>query len=78
LVEPDTCGNSDIVRHGITGYLAEPENPKDFSNWVIQLLEDSALRETLGRNGRQLAIEEFRIELIVQKYIDLYKSRLTH
>ncbi|GMQ87841.1 MAG: hypothetical protein BMS9Abin08_1051 [Gammaproteobacteria bacterium] len=74
VVAFNTCGNPDIVRHDITGHLAEPENPRDFCQGIIRLLEDQPLREKLGRQGRETAVNEFHFELIVQKYIDLYKS----
>jgi glycosyltransferase involved in cell wall biosynthesis len=74
VVAFDTCGNPDMVRHGVTGYLAEPENPLDFSAGMVRLLDDDVLREKMSKQGRELAVKEFRFEIVVQKYIDLYQS----
>ena len=74
IVAFNTCGIPDIVRHDVTGHLAERENSRAFYQGLIRLLEDRTLREKLGRQGRETAVNDFRFELVVQKYIDLYNS----
>jgi glycosyltransferase involved in cell wall biosynthesis len=69
-------GVPDVVRHGITGYLAEPEDVDDFRQGIVQLLEDHTLRTTMGEQGRQIAIEEFSIELEAQRYKVVYEKAL--
>ena len=69
-------GVPDLVRHGITGYLATPEDTKDFAQGIVQLLEDQELRETMSKNCRKIALEEYNIKLQVQRYIDLYRQAL--
>jgi glycosyltransferase involved in cell wall biosynthesis len=69
-------GVPDTVRPGITGYLAEPENTKDFCNGIVQLLEDELLRKEMGQQGRAIAVQEFAQELQVQQYITLYRQLL--
>jgi glycosyltransferase involved in cell wall biosynthesis len=69
-------GVPDIVRHGVTGYLAEPENADDFRQGIIQLLEDNALRIEMGKQGRRIALEEFSIELEAQRYKEVYEEVL--
>jgi len=66
-------GISDIVRHNINGYLAQAENIPDFTQGIIQLLEDDKLRKTMGQQGRVIALEEYSLELQAQRYIELYK-----
>ncbi|MDJ0744590.1 MAG: glycosyltransferase family 4 protein [Xenococcaceae cyanobacterium MO_167.B27] len=65
-------GVSDLVRHGITGYLAQPEDYQDFSKGIQELLEDTNLREKMSQNCRNIAIQEYSIELQAQRYIELY------
>ncbi len=69
-------GVPDLVRPGFTGYLAEPENFADFRDGIVQLLEDTALRESMGREGRAVAVQEFPIERQVQQYFELYQQLL--
>jgi glycosyltransferase involved in cell wall biosynthesis len=69
-------GVPDIVRPGVTGYLAEPENVEDFCDGIVQLLEDEALRNQLSEQCRTIALKEYRHELMVQRYIRLYSQLL--
>lgn len=65
-------GVSDLVRPGITGYLAKPEDTKDFCKGIVQLLEDQNLRAYMGQQCRTIALEEYSIELQAKRYIELY------
>ena len=65
-------GVPDIVRSGVTGYLAEPENIEDFSHGIVQLLEDNNLRKSMGINCRALSIQEYSLEQQIEAYIKLY------
>ncbi|MDJ0712631.1 MAG: glycosyltransferase family 4 protein [Prochloraceae cyanobacterium] len=76
MVSFNVGGVSDLVRHGTTGYLAKLEDAEDFSQAILQLLEDDRLRETMSQNCRQIAIEEYSVELQAQRYIELYKQTL--
>jgi glycosyltransferase involved in cell wall biosynthesis len=65
-------GVPDLVRHGVTGYLAEPENAKDLRNGIVQLLEDEALRHYMAQQCRVVAVDEYPLERQIQRYIELY------
>lgn len=69
-------GVPDLVRPGITGYLAEPEDVADYCNGIVRLLEDQTLREHLGKQCRQVALEEYGIDVYAQRYIELYRQAL--
>lgn len=65
-------GVPDLVRSGITGYLAEPENAEDFYKGVVQLLDDEGLRQHLAQQCRAIVLDEYPLELQAQRYIELY------
>jgi glycosyltransferase involved in cell wall biosynthesis len=69
-------GVSDHVRPGISGYLAEPENFKDFCDGIVQLLEDQNLRADMSQQGRAIALQEYSLELCTQRHIELYRQLL--
>ena len=69
-------GVPDLVRHSITGYLAEAENPYDFAKGIIELLEDNDKRAEISRNCRQIAEIEYPIELQAKRYIEIYQQLL--
>ena len=76
MVSFNIGGVSDLVRPNITGYLAPPEQAKDFARGIIQLLEDEKLREEMSKNCRRIALEEYPLELQAQRYISLYQELL--
>jgi glycosyltransferase involved in cell wall biosynthesis len=69
-------GVPDLVRPGITGYLAQPEDAEDFCNGIVQLLEDGNLRDRMGQQCRAIALAEYPLELQAQRYIELYRQAL--
>ena len=69
-------GLPDLVRPGLTGYLAEPENIQDFYQGILELLEDWSQRNTLEQNCRAIALEEYSLKLHTQRYIELYSQAL--
>ncbi|MEA5575028.1 glycosyltransferase family 4 protein [Anabaena sp. UHCC 0451] len=69
-------GVPDLVRPGITGYLAQPEDTQDFCDGIVKLLEDEQLRKTMSQNCRAIAISEYSLELQASRYIKLYKQVL--
>ncbi|MBW4649280.1 MAG: glycosyltransferase family 4 protein [Kastovskya adunca ATA6-11-RM4] len=69
-------GVPDLVRPGITGYLAQPEDVEDFCNGIVQLLEDRELRDRLSQQCRTIALEEYPLKLQAERYIKLYRQVL--
>ena len=69
-------GVPDLVRPGITGYLAEPEDPKHFCHGIVQLLQNESLRKDMSQQCREITLKEYSLELQVQRYIDLYRQIL--
>jgi len=72
VVSFDVGGVADLVRPGVTGYLAEPENISELGAGIIHLLEDHSLRQQMGENCRAIALAEYSLELQAKRYIELY------
>jgi len=76
MVSCKVGGVPDLVRPGITGYLASPQDVSDFRDGIVQLLEDRHLRQQLASNCREIAITEYPLELQAQRYIKIYQQVL--
>ena len=76
IVSFDIGGVPDLVRPMVTGYLAKPEDAKDFCDGIVTLLEDKQLRQTMSVNCRAIAITEYSLRLQAERYIKLYKQIL--
>ncbi|MEM9542519.1 MAG: glycosyltransferase family 4 protein [Cyanobacteria bacterium P01_E01_bin.42] len=69
-------GIPDIVRPGSTGELAVPEDTGGFIKAIVNLLEDSQQYEQLSLQCRQVATEEFSLDLQTKRYLELYQKIL--
>ncbi|PSB59042.1 glycosyltransferase family 4 protein [Chamaesiphon polymorphus] len=69
-------GVPDLVRPGVTGYLAEPEDPIDLCNGIVELLKDDRLRQVMSVNCREIALAEYALHLQAQRYAELYQTIL--
>jgi glycosyltransferase involved in cell wall biosynthesis len=87
LVESIACGTPcvsfriggvpDVVRPGVTGYLAEPESVEGLRRGIVELLGDDDLRASMSPKCREVAVQEFRLELQVERYLGLYEQLLS-
>jgi glycosyltransferase involved in cell wall biosynthesis len=68
-------GNSELLGHQ-RGPLIPAGNETSFADAVEKLLADSALRAQLGRNALQFAQENFSLDRVRQRYVELYVSLL--
>jgi glycosyltransferase involved in cell wall biosynthesis len=66
----------EIVEDGVNGLLADPTSPRDFSEKITRLLEDSALAHRLAVNARQTVIERFSLERCVNETERFYEQCL--
>ncbi|KYC36859.1 glycosyl transferase [Scytonema hofmannii PCC 7110] len=69
-------GVPDLVRPGVTGYLAATGGADDFCKGIVELLEDDSLRDRMKQNCRVIALAEYSLELQTQRYIQLYHQVL--
>jgi len=74
VVSFDAGGTIDLVRPGITGYLAPAFRVPAFASAISELLNSPAKRDEMARNCRRIVLEEYPLELQAQRYSDLYKS----
>lgn len=69
-------GVPDLVRPGITGYLATPEDAEDFCHGIVQLLEDRNLWTHMSQQCRAIALQEYPLQLQAERYLELYRQAL--
>jgi glycosyltransferase involved in cell wall biosynthesis len=77
IVATDVPGCRDIVRHGTNGLLVPPKNPAALADAIALLLNDAPLRAAMGRRGREIAVNEFSEEQVIQQTLALYDQLLS-
>jgi glycosyltransferase involved in cell wall biosynthesis len=73
VVVTDVGGNPEIVREGQDGLRVPRRNPEALAAACLQLLNNPALAESLGRSARQRVLDEFQQRDTVQKFAQLYE-----
>jgi len=74
MVAFDVGGIPELVRPGITGYLAKKISVSDFRNMIISLLIDKTKRNYMTTMCRKIAVDEYSIEKQVNSYLRLYNK----
>ena len=70
----DTAGSQEAVVHGKTGVLVPPEDVATLQKAIAVLIDETGMRREFGRAGRQRMKDEFRIDTMVERHIELYDS----
>lgn len=66
----------EIIEHGRTGLLGDPNNPKDFGAQISRILDNSALGKELASNGRKRVADCFSVEKCVAGTEKFYEDCL--
>lgn len=66
-------GNAEIIRDGKTGVFSTTESG-DIKNKIDFLVQNDDLREKLGENARRFITENYNIEKLVTKEVEILKS----
>ncbi len=72
VVAYDCDGAREVCLDGKTGFLIQPGDLKNLTGKIIQLANDSALSEKLGRAGSDFVRENFAVEKMVDGIYHLY------
>ena len=74
VVASDVGGLPELIEHGVTGYLHDPQDTAGQVSSVLRLLTDERLRRAMGRRGRRVAHERFHVDEAVDRYVAVYDS----
>jgi glycosyltransferase involved in cell wall biosynthesis len=69
-------GIPDMVRPGITGVLVPPQNATALRAAVCDMLQDPIRRAEMAANCRRIAVEEYSLELQLERHVELYQTIL--
>jgi glycosyltransferase involved in cell wall biosynthesis len=66
-------GMPELIQHGVNGLLAEPESPQEFAAQLERLIEDPALRHSLGLAARTSVEQHYSDTSIAARSLDVYR-----
>jgi glycosyltransferase involved in cell wall biosynthesis len=73
----DTGGIPDMVRPGITGYLAPVGNAAELGAAIARVLDDPAASAEMSKNCRQIAQREYSMQTQAESYLAFYQTLLS-
>ncbi|HAV77205.1 MAG TPA: glycosyltransferase family 1 protein [Anaerolineae bacterium] len=76
IVTTDVPGCRDVVTHGVNGLLVPLQDPQALADAIEILLNDQVLRDRMGVAGRQIAIEKFSLDKIIDQTLSVYRQVL--
>jgi glycosyltransferase involved in cell wall biosynthesis len=76
VVAFDVAGSREAVVNGRTGILVEPKDTVALEQAILTLAENAMLRRACGEAARKRMREEFSIDTMVDKHVELYESLL--
>ncbi|MCM3630995.1 glycosyltransferase [Paenibacillus glycanilyticus] len=75
MVATDVGGNREVVKEGISGYLARSSDSEQLAEKMISLMSmPTAEREAMGRNGREFVMKHYEMDAIIEKWEALYQQ----
>ncbi|MGE0611962.1 MAG: glycosyltransferase [Hyphomicrobiales bacterium] len=78
MIVTDVGGNAEAIRHGDTGIVVPPSDPRALGSAILGLVNSSpSQRREMGARARARAQELFSLEACVAAYDRLYRSLLS-
>jgi glycosyltransferase involved in cell wall biosynthesis len=76
VVASNEGGPLESIIHEKTGLLTNPRDPIAVSHSLLALLKDDELRHKMGKAGRALSKERFSLEVMIDKFLTVFRSVL--
>lgn len=69
-------GIPELIEDGVNGFLIEPKDSTDLSERILMLVNHKLIREQMGMAGRQIFLNKYTSEKMIQNIDRLYDSLL--
>jgi glycosyltransferase involved in cell wall biosynthesis len=67
-------GHTEVVKDGVTGVLVDPASPEALSGQISRLIRNPSLAASMGRSGRERAIETFGMDNCADQLEGVYRE----
>jgi glycosyltransferase involved in cell wall biosynthesis len=67
-------GIPEFIVDGVTGFLADPLNPKDFAEKIVQVFRSPETAKTVGEKAREHILNKCNDETVWTKTREMYDS----
>ena len=77
VIATRVAGVAELVEDGVNGRLVMPGNQQQLNEALAQLLEDSNMRQMMGKNGRAIVDKVFNTKIETKKLSELLRRQPT-
>ena len=77
VVASRIAGNQELIHHGETGLLADPQLPAEFAEHISSLLDSPQLAQSLAARAASFASTAFTIESQVTAHLRIYENAIS-
>jgi glycosyltransferase involved in cell wall biosynthesis len=74
VIATNVGGVSSVIRDGETGLVVPPQNSSELARRILELLSQPARARAIGEQARQLAVEQYAVDTMVQRTAQLYRD----
>ena len=76
VVATNVGGNPEVIKHNVNGLLVNPASSKELENSLLLLINNKSLRDSLGKESRQIIKNNFSPEYIFAQIDKMYETLL--
>ncbi len=76
IVTTDRPGCRDVVQDGVNGFLVPARDVPSLAIALKKLIDNPGLRQQFGAAGRELAVSEFDLSIVVEQTLGVYEKLL--
>lgn len=76
VIATSVGGTSEVVEHGVSGYLVDPHDVEEMGRLAVALLRDPQRHQAMGEAARRRVEERFAQDLVLWRYERLYMELL--
>jgi glycosyltransferase involved in cell wall biosynthesis len=77
IVTTNVIGCRDAIINKKTGLLAKVKNVNSLVNKLSFLIKNKNIRSKYGKNGRDFAIKNFDLDVVIKKNLDIYSNLIS-
>ena len=74
VITTPVYGIKNIIQHEFNGYICNNITPESIRVGITKVMNDAKLRNFMSKNARQTILNEYSLEVVLAKEIQLYKD----
>lgn len=78
VVSSDVGGINELVHEGVNGYLVQPGNIEEYTNRLLQILDDRSISKRLSEGARDTATRDYSNPIILKQLMEIYEITMAH